>query len=50
MIQLALSLTSSPRNTSALELLLMVILTLLPSAAIDGSPGLALETVDIQMV
>ena len=28
----------------------MVILTLLPSAAKDGPPGLALETVDIQEV
>ena len=44
MIQLALSLTSSPRIASNLEPLLMVILTLLLSG---GPLCLALETVDI---
>ena len=49
MIQLALSLTSSPYIASDLEPLPMVILALrlFPSAAIGGPPGLALETVDI---
>ena len=41
---------SCPRIASTLEPLPMVILTLLPSAAKDGPPGLALETVDIQKV
>ena len=48
MIQLVLSLTSSPHIPSDYEPLSMVILTLLPFAEIGGPPGLALETVEIQ--
>ena len=50
MIKVALSLTSCPCITATVELVLMVILTLLLSAAKGGLPGLALETVNIQKV
>ena len=50
MIQLALSLTSSPHIASDLEPLPMVILTLLAYAEIVGPPRVALDTVDIQNV
>ena len=49
MIKLALSLISSPHIASTL-MPLVVILTLLPSTAKGGPPGLVLETVDIQKV
>ena len=50
MVLLVLSLTSSPRIASALDLSPMVILTLLPSAVKGSPPGLALEAFDTPKV